>query len=472
MLQLNFDQFENLIITKSFQSMDYIQEIDSNEKVSEFYTTLQTELFGKKGSLKGKRGATQMEKQLQLARDAFKAKQIADKQLKQSENAYNCLSQYENTYTKSLETLRQYTQEDTQKHLDAIKNGMNKFAQGDVDLVAYGELLCACAEEHAYRVSASIYSRFAKMTEVFNLSNQKKLIELIQASTKEKQDAAEKERKKKLENDKLKADMEAAEEVEKEGVKIFTGIKGVTLGEIDKETHKYSDINGADKWTYEEFESLDKETKDTLEGWLLAHPEVLEKCDKTLIVAIPVEFSRGGYFDYVDSLVSVLSNAIIEETNESYVLNFYDFTLNEDSSGGQNNNGGQDNNGGESGNGTPQHKHKKSGKKYLNLSKCKDHLDDIKSMYVDDKDIAIIALKIIGEKILKDKSFVKKYSEDIVEIINKAYEDETTKKVEISDSTYNILVDAIKELKEQKSHDYPALRKDDNEQNSQDNKKE
>lgn len=37
MLQLNFDQFENLIITKGFQSLDYLQDQDTSVKISEFY---------------------------------------------------------------------------------------------------------------------------------------------------------------------------------------------------------------------------------------------------------------------------------------------------------------------------------------------------------------------------------------------------------------------------------------------------
>ena len=45
MLQLNFDQFENLIITKGFQSMDYLQADDSGAKVSEFYGSINSQ-FG------------------------------------------------------------------------------------------------------------------------------------------------------------------------------------------------------------------------------------------------------------------------------------------------------------------------------------------------------------------------------------------------------------------------------------------
>ena len=58
MLQLNFDQFENLIITKGFQSLDYLQDQDTSVKISEFYGKLQAKLFDEKtGMMKGKRGS-------------------------------------------------------------------------------------------------------------------------------------------------------------------------------------------------------------------------------------------------------------------------------------------------------------------------------------------------------------------------------------------------------------------------------
>ena len=201
MLQLNFDQFENLIITKGFQSAGYLQDQDTSVKISEFYGKLQSKLFDEKsGSLVGKKGSAYAKEQMQLAKQQIDAMMKADKIRNLSDNAYNCLDQYNNTYTRSLETLRQYSQDDVQKHLDAIKTSMSKLAGQEADLQVFSELIIAAAEEHAYKVSTSIYNKFAKMSEVFSLPNQKKLIDLIQAATKEKQDAADEE-KKRLERD-------------------------------------------------------------------------------------------------------------------------------------------------------------------------------------------------------------------------------------------------------------------------------
>ena len=166
---------------------------------------------------------------MQLAKNQIDAMMKADKSRKLSDNAYNCLDQYNNTYTKSLETLRQYTQDDVQKHLDSIKTSMTKLAGQEVDLQTFAELIIATAEEHAYKVSSSIYNKFAKMTEVFSLPNQKKLIDLIQASTKEQMDAAEKEANEKKESDNLKKIKEDSDKREKDGLEVFKSIDGIEI---------------------------------------------------------------------------------------------------------------------------------------------------------------------------------------------------------------------------------------------------
>ena len=273
MLQLNFDQFENLIITKGFQSTGYLQDQDTSVKISEFYGKLQSKLFDEKsGSLVGKKGSAYAKEQMQLAKQQIDAMMKADKIRNLSDNAYNCLDQYNNTYTKSLEMLRQYSQDDVQKHLDSIKTSMSKLAGQEADLQVFGELILAAAEEHAYKVSTSIYNKFAKMTEVFSLPNQKKLIDLIQAATKEKQDAAEEEKKKRERSEELKK----ASEFEDEGVKIFSSLSGTKLGKMDDETKKYDEKDiDADNWTYDEFNKLDDDKQQTFDRWLNSHPEVL-----------------------------------------------------------------------------------------------------------------------------------------------------------------------------------------------------
>ena len=323
MLQLNFDQFENLIITKGFQSMDYVQEIAANQKLDDTIAAILKELCGEKtGMIKSKSKAADYRKNIDIAYKRVQMENAKNKKLKQSSDVYNNLDPYNNTYTKSLEALRQYSQDDVQKHLDAIKTSMNKLAGQEVDLQTYSELIIAAAEEHAYKVSTSIYNKFAKMTEVFSLPNQKKLIDLILAATQEEMDAAEK-RSKELETGKLK---EVAEKNEKDGLDTFKSLRGVEIGDIDENTNKYdeSKIKGADNWTYDEFNSLDKDKQDILESWLGSHPEVLKKCDKTLQVYIDTPFKNS---EYIDSLIDYIAPCISNNENveESVILSFDEY---------------------------------------------------------------------------------------------------------------------------------------------------
>lgn len=322
MLQLNFDQFENLIICKGFQSADYAQDMRDMNTIADLSGKLQVMLFDKdRGSIKNKKTVQEVEKKYKIAMDAIKLQMQQKKSSRGSENAFTCLDQYNNTYTKSLEALRTYSQDDVQKHLDAIKASMNKLAGQEADLQIYSELIIAAAEEHAYKISTSIYNKFAKMSEVFSLPNQKKLIDLIQAATEEEMDAAEK-RSKELEAGKLK---EVAEKNEKDGLDAFKSLEGVEIGDIDENTNKYdeSKIKGAEKWTYDEFinPDMDKDKRDILESWLGSHPEVLKKCDKTLQVYIDTPFKNS---EYIDSLIDYIGPCLLptEDVEEGIIFSF------------------------------------------------------------------------------------------------------------------------------------------------------
>ena len=442
MLQLNFDQFENLIITKGFQSAGYLQDQDTSVKISEFYGKLQSKLFDEKsGSLVGKKGSAYAKEQMQLAKQQIDAMMKADKIRNLSDNAYNCLDQYNNTYTRSLETLRQYSQDDVQKHLDAIKTSMNKLAGQEADLQVFSELIIAAAEEHAYKVSTSIYNKFAKMTEVFSLPNQKKLIDLIQAATKEKQDAAEEEKRKREHAEELKK----ASEFEDEGAGIFSSLDGVKLGKMNDETKKYDgkDIE-AGNWTYDEFNKLDDDKKQTLDRWLNGHPEVLKKCDDTLQIALKPD----NYYEYVDMLIDYVGNCLIGKQNESYILDFGQYLI--ESS-----------------------RKKKIAKKstyMIDFNKLEDsQLEDVKKMFIKDGEkekatVSRIALEVIGKKLLNDNTFIKN-----VDLIAKHISDaatDATHKVEISSVTYELLKKSIDKLKYLRSHDYNVT--EDNTKKSED----
>ena len=524
MLQLNFDQFENLIITKGFQSADYLQDQDTSVKVSEFYGKLYSKLFDDKtGSMTGKKGSEYAKQQMKFAKDQIDAMMKAEKSRKLSDNAYNCLDQYNNTYTRSLETLRNYSQEDVQKYLDGIKTSMSKLAGQDVDLQTYSELIIAAAEEHAYKVSSSIYNKFAKMTEVFSLPNQKKLIDLIQAATKEQMDKAAAE-KDKINTENLKKE---ADDREEEGKKIFTSnaeIKNVELGELKDGKYDKSEIRQAGSWTYDAFEKLSDDDQNKLESWLSQHKEVLEECDKSLQLLIGAP--QNDYVqEYADSLIDYIGPCLIpiEEVKEAYILNFDEY-INE----------------------SKKHKKKKLKKHkevsspsteeietdyelsetdkeeidnkfeditknfedllklifgvdakdlgdvevtdemkaklnyvisrcdedddkdvlsklvtvkksieknydfYINFKNLDDsQIDDLKELYKD-RELAEIGLKIVGKRILKDGTFTKN-SMHIVDCINKCFD---KGKVGVSLTTYILLANAIKDLKNSRSHGY------------------
>ena len=443
MLQLNFDQFENLIITKGFQSMDYVQEIAANQKLDDTIAAILKELCGEKtGMIKSKSKAADYRKNIDIAYKRVQMENAKNKKLKQSSDVYNNLDPYNNTYTKSLEALRQYSQDDVQKHLDSIKTSMSKLAGQEADLQVFGELILAAAEEHAYKVSTSIYNKFAKMTEVFSLPNQKKLIDLILAATTEETEAAQKKAKG-IEAAKLK---EAAEKEEDEGVKVFSSLSGTKLGKMNDETKKYDEKDiDADNWTYDEFNKLDDDKQQIFDRWLNSHPEVLKKCDDTLQTALNID----KYTEYVDMLIDYVGNCLVGKTNESYILDFGQYLM-------------------------ESIKKKSTTKKpiyMIDFNKLEDsQLKDVKKAFIkkDKKSkvvISKIALEVIGKKLLNDKTFIKN-----VDLIAKQIRDaatDTAHKVSISAVTYELLKKSIDKLKVLRSNDYSTIEKeqDEKEQN-------
>ena len=322
MLQLNFDQFENLIITKGFQSDDYQRELETAQEIEGYFKDIETELVGKGGIVSGKK-IQEYTKKLQAAKARADEKRKSNKALQSSGNFYNCLDQYNNTYTRSLETLRQYTQEDVQKQLDSIKASMSKLAGQEVDLQTYSELIIAAAEEHAYKVSSSIYNKFAKMTEVFSLPNQKKLIDLINASTEEQLKSVN-EAKKKIDDKEIK---DKADKFEDEGVELFKKLGGSVSGKLEDDSVHYKDGDfNVDDCTYEKFEELDDDEKDKLDSWLTTHQEILKKLDKRIQVNFNVPFNEVCQ-DYIDSLIDYISICLIssEPVEESIILSFDDY---------------------------------------------------------------------------------------------------------------------------------------------------
>ena len=222
-IQLNFDQFENLILQKSFETEDDSETMTKSNALHEIIGAMQAELCGDKSKMFNKKKGKEMKEYL----EAFKkAQDIAIKQNRENtkNNPLRSLweDQHNNTYTRTLEQIKQYINEDSQKELDALKNSITKMAGNDVELGPYGELLIAAAEEYAVHTNHGINNNFIKMSSVFNLDNQKKLIDLIVDAQKENEEEIQRKLRNKNRKDleeKLKKEIEKGKELYEEKLK-------------------------------------------------------------------------------------------------------------------------------------------------------------------------------------------------------------------------------------------------------------
>ena len=217
-IQLNFDQFENLILQKSFETEEDSEFMTKIDTLSHVITSLTNDLCdGKNQLFKGTKN-----KALKDRISAFKTAQdtlYKQHQVSSKNNPLRSLweDQHNNTYTRTLEQIKQYINDDSQKELDALKNSITKMAGNDVDLVPYGELLISAAEEYAIHTNHGINNNFIKMSSVFNLENQKKLIELI----KNAEDESKKEKEREKDNFDLEKQEEEIRKNVEEGKKLY-----------------------------------------------------------------------------------------------------------------------------------------------------------------------------------------------------------------------------------------------------------
>ena len=233
-IQLNFDQFENLILQKSFEAEDS-EAITRRETIQEVFNKMEESLFGptaKGDIIKGKTNIENLKKYI----DSYSRYQ---KDYVKN-NPFNSLwqDQHNNTYTRTLEQIKQYINDDSQKELDALKNSITKMAGNDPDLLPYGELMISAAEEYAIHTNHGINNNFIKMSSVFNLDNQKKLIELIKAEN----DASEKEAAKKT-REAIEDIKDDSEDTKKTGKELFDELmeSDVEKMSIDEFNKKYSE---------------------------------------------------------------------------------------------------------------------------------------------------------------------------------------------------------------------------------------
>ena len=235
-IQLNFDQFENLILQKSFETEEDSETSTMRDTLNSIIGALQTELCGKDSKLKFK-GKKSKEMKEYLAN--FKETQNALIRQHKEDTRNNPLrslweDQHNNTYTRTLEQIKQYINDDSQKELDALKNSITKMAGNDVELGPYGELLISAAEEYAIHTNHGINNNFIKMSSVFNLENQKKLIELIKD--------AEEENKKEIERNKDNQKTKDLEKKKEENKKIG---KNIYENKLKGKKYSFDEFNDA-----------------------------------------------------------------------------------------------------------------------------------------------------------------------------------------------------------------------------------
>ena len=233
-IQLNFDQFENLILQKSFESEEDTEDRTIKETMADTLDKLQMYLF-KDNMFKTDRKKNELSSKIK----DFKA--LCDMQLKMNKensrnNPYISLwqDQYNNTYTKTLEQIKQYINDDSQKELDSLKNSITKMAGNDTELAQYGELLISAAEEYAINTNHGINNNFIKMSSVFNLDNQKKLIDLIVSTQEENQ--------KEIDRKKANQDNENLEKEREENKK--TG-KNIYENKLKGKKYSFDEFNDA-----------------------------------------------------------------------------------------------------------------------------------------------------------------------------------------------------------------------------------
>lgn len=222
-IQLNFDQFENLILQKSFETDNDSEIMTMSNTLHEIIATMQQQLCKDGVLFKSKSKQNEMSKWLKDFRTTQDAL-IKNNRESDKRNPLSSLwsDQHNNTYTRTLEQIKQYINEDSQKELDALKNSITKIAGNNPDILQFGELMISAAEEYAIITNHGINNNFIKMSSVFNLDNQKKLIDLIVETQNENEEAIKKKQTRHIINEekrKLKKSIKDGKRIYEEKLK-------------------------------------------------------------------------------------------------------------------------------------------------------------------------------------------------------------------------------------------------------------
>lgn len=324
MLMLNFDQFENTVLIQSLEDDEqdrFNNKYDTQlQTVSEIERNLISSFRDKKGTISQK----QLDNITKVTREMKKTLQIQQKTDSYRRSSIGFDSKYDNTYTKTLDQLKNYVLEDDSKYLDSIKRSMQSLALDEVDTKTYVELLIAAAEECAYEVSNAIHTNFIEKVSVFKLANQKTLIDLVKKD-KELCDK-EAERKFKEEKEELEklADNEYKECIDEKGEELFEKViagEDVDDEDFDKEDKSYGGkaLAAFNKLDKIEYKGNEYDAKNVLLGWLASGEttwkNLKDNKDKfndldLLKIVIDYDGDGFGYFygseKYIDALTIAL----------------------------------------------------------------------------------------------------------------------------------------------------------------------
>lgn len=261
-IQLNFDQFENLILQKSFEAEDDGEMFTKIDTLNDVINKIQAQLCDKDTSLLGLNKSKKLKAFLDNLNRTQKAL-IQQNDMMRKNNPFSSLwaDQHNNTYTRTLEQIKQYINDDSQKELDSLKNSIQKMAGNDPDLIPFGELMISAAEEYAVHTNHGINNNFIKMSSVFNLENQKNLIKLI----KETEDEKSKEIEKKREEINAENKKKESEENIKKGKDIYDRELSGKTYTFDEFEDKFSDDDVTCLKEYFVTEEGDKEYKELID---------------------------------------------------------------------------------------------------------------------------------------------------------------------------------------------------------------
>ena len=310
LLLVNFDQFQNLILQKSMESEENARLNNEVQRmigeVEGIYSRIIADEFGKKRQ--------NLAKKLIAAFDVEKKKmEVIDR----NNPMYDFFNR-DDMYRNSADTLKNYIHDDEQKKLESYKNSISKLAHGNDDLQVYGEFLISAAEEKAYKTIITIHTNFLKLSEVFKLSNQKKLVELLMQAENENNKNDAKLQKEVQEQSQMEKAEKINEFIDEEGEKIFEGLKDYTLDEYNKLTKevKIPDID----------EKMSQ--KDILTKWFEKNPDRLDDdyiSDEFKLAIIIDDNWDNTYLSYVDLLSDQINKIFIEEddkTGTTYLMSF------------------------------------------------------------------------------------------------------------------------------------------------------